>query len=260
MARTARLGRAFICITAGIFAGVSLYVGFIQAGVIRSPFAPVLQGDLESARSDRAGMRVLFVGNSTTYYNAMPQMVQQLSEADAGAQPVFAVSYTAPGWSLRSAAGDDDLRALLEDVRWDTVVLQEHGRRASASLEQRRRDTDPYVRDLQERISAIGGRTVLFMNWWYSKEPDLAAVLGLPVVPIAPAVAEAKRRRPELELWASDGHLSRAGSYLAACVFYATLTERKPSASSFTAGLEEPDARFLQNLASEILPRLRPTR
>ena len=251
--RAARLVRAFVCISAGLVAGVSLYVGFIQAGVIRNPFAPVLRGDLELARSDHAGMRVLFVGNSATYYNAMPGLVQKLAAADEGAQPVSTVWYTAPGWSLRSAAGDDRLRALLEDVRWDAVILQEHSRRASASIDQRRRDTDPYVRDLQRRIAAGGARTVLFMTWWYRDESDLAAVLGLPVAPVGPALVEAQRRRPEFDLWGSDGHTNRAGSYLAACVFYAVLTSRDPSASSFTAGLARSEARFFQNLAAELL-------
>ena len=234
-------------------AGVLLYVGFIQAGVIRSPFAPVLQGDIAGARSTRPGLRVLFVGNSATYYNGMPQMVQKLAAADRGARPVFSVSYTAPGWSLRSAARDDRLADLIHDVRWDAVVLQEHSVRATASVERRSRETDPYVRDLQLRIAARGARTMIFMTWPYRQTSDLAAVLGLNVAPVMPALVEANRRRPDLDLWLQDGHTNRAGSYLTACVFYVYLTWRDPSGSSFTAGLPETDARFLRNLAGELL-------
>jgi hypothetical protein len=81
VARAARLSRAFLIVTAGIIAGFSLYVGFIHAGVIRNPFGPLLQGDIAAARSDRPGLRVLFVGNSMTYYNDMPQMVESLARA-----------------------------------------------------------------------------------------------------------------------------------------------------------------------------------
>jgi hypothetical protein len=251
MTRSARLGRAFLVITAGIVAGVSLYVGFIQAGVIRNPFGPVLQGDVAGARSERPGIRVLFVGNSATYYNAMPQMVQKLAAGDAGA--LFSVSYTAPGWSLRSAARDDRLADLIQDVPWHTVVLQEHTHRASASLERRSRETDPYVRDLQARIAARGAHPLLFMTWRYRTESDLGAILGLNVVPVAPMLEEAYRRRPDLELWLADGHTNRAGSFLTACVFYAYITWRDPARSSFTAGLPPQDARFLKNLAGELL-------
>jgi hypothetical protein len=244
--------RAFLCISAGLVAGVSLYVGLIQAGVLPFPFGPSVYGDIGLARSERAGMRVLFIGNSLTYYNSMPAFVEQLAAGDEGAPPVFAVWYTAPGWNLRRAAGDGDLRALLEDVRWNTVVLQELSDLAAASLEQRRQGTDPYVRDLQTRIVAGGARTVLFMTWRYREESDLAAVLGLPIAPVEPAWGEARARRPGIDLLASDGrHPNRAASYLAACVFYATLTGRDPARSSFTAGLERSEARFLQHLAFE---------
>jgi hypothetical protein len=237
----------------GIVAGVSLYVGFVRAGVLPNPFAPVLQGDLAGARSVRPGLRVLFIGNSATYYNAMPQMVQRLAAGDPDAQTVFTVSYTAPGWSLRSASTDDRLAGLIGDVPWDTVVLQEHSVRASASLERRSHETDPYVRELQSRIAARGARPLLFMTWPYRETTDLAGVLGLPVAPVAPALAEAYRRRPDLSLWLSDGHTNRAGSFLAACVFYVVLTKRDPSRSSFNAALPQADARFLEGIAAELL-------
>ena len=73
--RAVRIVRAFVVVLAGIIAGASLYVGFIEAGVIANPFGPRLQGDLQAARGDRPGMRVLFVGNSMTYYHGMPRMV-----------------------------------------------------------------------------------------------------------------------------------------------------------------------------------------
>jgi hypothetical protein len=254
MARAGRLIRAFIVVSAGLVAGVVLYVGFIEAGVIRNPFGPVVRGDLGLARSDRPGMRVLFVGNSTTYYNSMPALVSKLAAADEGAQPILAVWYTAPGWSLRGAAGDQELRALLEDVQWDAVVLQEHGVLASASLDRSRRESEPFARDLQRQIESGGARTIVFMNWAYRDPDDLASRLSAPVAPVAVVWDEALRRRPDLNLLASDGrHPNRAGSYLFACVFYATLTGRDATRSAFTGRLEESEARFLQGVASEVV-------
>ena len=247
------LVRAFIVVIAGLVAGVSLYVGFIQAGVIRNPFGPVVRGDLALARSDRAGMRVLFVGNSTTYYNSMPALVSELATGDEGAQPIFAVWYTAPGWSLRGAAGDEELRALLEEVDWDTVVLQEHGVRASAPLDRSRRESEPFARDLQRRIESGGARTIVFMNWPYRDLTDLASRLSAPVAPVGVVWDEALRRRPNLDLLARDGrHPNRAGSYLFACIFYATFTGRDPTRSTFTGGLGETEARFLQRVAADV--------
>ena len=69
-------------------------------------------------------MRVLFVGNSFTASNSMPELVGRLAAGDEGAKPIFAVRYAAPGWSLRAASEDGALTSLLRDVDWDVVVLQ----------------------------------------------------------------------------------------------------------------------------------------
>jgi len=44
-------------------------------------------------------------------------------------------------------------------------------------------------------------------------------------------------------------HPSRAGSYLAACVFFEVLTGRSPVGDAYTAGLAGAEARFLQGVA-----------
>ena len=254
MARALRLGRAFVVVVAGIVAGVSLYVGFIQAGVIRSPFAPVLQGDLDAARGDRPGLRVLFVGNSMTYYHGMPQMVEKLATGAPGAEPLFAVSYTRPGWTLEEAAADDRLARLIESVPWDALVLQEQTGRASGSEEWLRYKTIPYAQELQRPIEARGGRTLLYMTWYRRYEDDLGSLLSVPVAPVASALGEAHWRRPDLQLLESDGHHpSLGGSYLAACVFYAVLTGRNPVRSSYNGGLAPADARFLRRVAGDVV-------
>ena len=257
---------------AGVVLALPLYVGLVKVGVLPNPLHPSAKGDLELVRSDRAGLRVLFVGNSLTYENSIPALVHQLAEADAGAQPIFAVQYTAPSWTLRRASEDDGLAALLKDVRWDVVVLQENSR--VASLPGQPPGMYLPARALDRKIASVGGRTMLFMTWGYRDGAPvdvpgetfeamharlawgytyLARDLSAALAPVGLAWAEARGRRPEVDLWAGDGrHASLAGSYLAACVFYAMLSGRDPSASHFTAGLDEADARFLKDVAAEV--------
>jgi hypothetical protein len=109
-------------------------------------------------------MRVLFVGNSMTYYHGMPQMVERLATGDAGAEPLFAVSYTRPGWTLEEAATDDRLARLIQSLRWDALVLQEQTGRASEPADRLRHQTVPYAQELQRPIEAHGGRTLLYMT------------------------------------------------------------------------------------------------
>jgi hypothetical protein len=270
--RTARFFRLLACVAVGLLLTVPLYAGLAKSGLIRSPFFPRADGDLALARSDRSGLRVLFVGNSYTYYNEMPSLVHRLAEGDEGAPAVFSVEYTAPNWTLRRAAQDDGLTDLLEEVRWNVVVLQEQSQMLSFSPEGRRRYTSPYARALNREIAVAGGRTMFFLTWGYQVGDrrnvpgdtydamqarltegylELAGELGAEVAPVGLAWAEALQRRPGLELWKSDGaHPSKIGSYLAACVFYAILTGRDPTESDFTGDLDAADAWFLQDVAA----------
>lgn len=252
MARARRLLIAFLIVIAGICAGFGLYAGFVRAGLLPNPFGPVVQGDLELARSDRPGRRVLFVGNSLTYYNDMPDMVSRLAEEDPGARPLYAVSVTGPGWSLQRSARDAKLRRLLEEVNWDALVLQEHSGLASSSPSEVGAYSVPYAMQLQHMAAARGARTVVFMSWLERYEGDLADQLEVPVAPFGTAWNEALWRRPGIDLLADDErHPNKAGSYLAASVLYRALTGRSPTQSSFGAGLPGTDARFLRQVAAE---------
>jgi hypothetical protein len=275
--RVIRLGA---CAGAGLVLGVSVYVGLIELGLLRNPFAPVASGDLALARGDRPGLRVLFVGNSLTYRNAMPSMVRQLAAADEGGSPIFAVQYAAAGWRLKKAARDDGLAALLEEVPWDAVVLQEQSLIPSLPAAERRREMEPFAHLLHRKIEAAGADTLLFMTWGYDGGDedvagdtfagmqarlaegysDLAAQLPARVAPVGLAWAAAMRGRPGLDLWGWDGkHPSASGSYLAACVFYAMLSGRDPSASSFTGGIDPEEALYLRRVAAGVATATRST-
>ena len=269
-----RLLRSFFLAVAGVVLGFALYSGLVHIGLARSLIAPNLRGDITLARSDRPGMRVLFVGNSFTFRNSLPALVRDLAAGDPGAPPIFSVEYAAPGWSLHQANKDDGLGKLLQDVHWDVVVLQEKSWFLSLPEKQWRGQTYPAARDLHEKIAAAGARTVLFMTWGYVlgdrwHEPHdtyaamqarlargyskLGAELGAEVAPAGLAWAEALRRDPSLQLWAGDGqHPGRLGSYLAACVLYELLSGRDPSRSRFTAGIKPGEARFFEHVAGDV--------
>jgi hypothetical protein len=258
---------------------IVIWAGLVHAGLVRNPFAPVLQGDVALARGDGAGLRVLFVGNSFTFYNSMPALVDRLAAADEGAPTMFVASYTRGGWTLEGASHDDRLESLLEEVAWDVVVLQAQSQLLSFPAGQRRRETHPFAHALERQISSAGGQTVLFMTWGYrGGDPrnypgdtftamqrrlvegysELGAELSAPVAPVGLAWKEALQREPGLDLWDGDGeHPNTAGSYLAACVFYAMLSGKDPSRSAFTGGLEPAKARFLRGVAWDVVSATR---
>jgi hypothetical protein len=226
---------------------------------------PTAGGNLDLARSSRAGVRVLFVGNSLTFKNDLPELVHRLGGERT---PIFAGSFTAPGWRLRQFAGNHHLDRLLHEIRWDVVVLQEQSQIPSFSQDERADEFTPYVKELADEIRANGAEPLLFVTWarrtgdrrnvsgdTYAAMQqrvvdgywDAAHASASAVAPVGVVWANALSRRPQLELWASDGtHPSRAGSYLAACVFYRLLTRKSPVGNAYTAGLQPSLARFLQ--------------
>ena len=257
----------------GAVAYVGLFVGMVGIGLLVRP-DPVA-GDLQLVRSDRAGLRVLFVGNTLTSDNSMPTMVRRLAEGDQGAPPIFTVRYARRRSTLEDALHDVRLSELLRDERWNHVVLQEHSLISSRPAD-RHAQTLPAALALDLRARQSGAHTVLFSTWGYEDgdprvESDtrqamearvsrgslqLASALSVTIAPVGRAWEEALRRQPELDLWGSDGRRpNRWGSYLTACVFYALLTHRDPADSRFTAGLDLAQARWLQGIAREAVTR-----
>jgi hypothetical protein len=217
------------------------------AGLIGIPFGPKAKGDLAAARSGRPGHRVLFVGNSLTYWNGMPSMVRRLAAETPGLGPVFVVQYTAPGWDLTRAAKHEGLRKLIDEVRWHDVVLQE-----------RSGVREPAFRPLRDRIAASGARTVIFGPGGSAEYPGvLATAMALPaqLAKVGLAFEAAYDADPSLDLVSDDGHPNHAGSFLMACVFYATLTGRDPLRSRYSGGLDRATSRFLKQVAWYVYTR-----
>jgi hypothetical protein len=118
------------------------------------------------------------------------------------------------------------------------------------------------VRLFDELIQRAGSRTVLYMTWARRHTPEaqqaitdaytsLGDELGAIVVPVGIAWQNflAKHDKPVLHD-RDQSHPTLAGSYLAACVFLATLLKQNPvGVESKLAGLAEHDIATLQATA-----------
>jgi hypothetical protein len=250
---------------------VVAYVALARAGVFHNFLFPTTDGDVAAAKSDQPGVRVLFIGNSFTFYNDMPHMLHELAAEDPGAPPVLSVARTRSSWTLEGATDDKGIDSLLHEIHWDAVVLQERSWMLSFPEDDWLESTYPYADELRRKIDAAGSRGIVFETWGYRHgfdrgdtyawmqgrllegTADLSERLGMDMAPVGNAWYAAYVQRPNLNLWDGDGrHPNRAGSYLAACVFYKELTGRDPSRSRFTADLDPVDAHYLQTLANSV--------
>ena len=203
--------------------------------------------------------KVLFVGNSFTYYNnSLHNHYRHFRNAENGGESYGRVRVMAiSGSSLPEHASR--LQQRLEAEDWDIVAMQgySNGPISAGYAEPFRQSAREFAAD----IRADGGEPVFFMTWAYTGKPEMTQQLDeaytaigkelhAMVVPVGRAFASALEKRPELHLVVSDlKHPTLAGTYLAACTFYAALHGETPVGGSYTAGLSDADARFLQQVA-----------
>lgn len=266
------LSRSLLRVAVTVVVLAIVAAALIYFGVIRNPFGPTISGDLADARSNKPGLRVLFVGNSFTYMNGLPSMVRALLNSDRDRTPVYVVEYTRPGGRLKQAATDHRLSDLLGEVEWDYVVLQEQSEIPSFPDAEREQLMDGYAHNLAAQIRADGATTVLFNTWGYRNGDSrnvsndtyaamqdrldhgyrtVAAETGAQVAPVGDAWREALERRSNLTLWANDGkHPSKLGTYLAACVFYRVLTHYSPNRVTYRDAVAASDAALIRNIAA----------
>ncbi len=180
-------------------------------------------------------LRVFFVGNSYTFVNDLPGVLAGLAEASRGRRIVTG-QHTPGGYTLEQHVKDGKAVEAIKNQKWDIVVLQEQS-------------VLPVVQpasmysgawDLHETIRSQEARTLFYLTWARKGQPrmqeglnqvyvSLAKVLQANVAPVGIAWQRALREDPALELYMQDGsHPSPEGTYLAACVFYATLLDKSP--------------------------------
>jgi hypothetical protein len=207
---------------------------------------------------------VLFIGNSLTYTNDLPGMLELLMEEGLG-EDVYVASEALPNYGLPDHWNRGRAQELIGSGAWDFVVLQQ----GPSATEGR-----PYLLEYSERFAPLvaeaGGVTGLYMVWPAAARAfDFDGVLdsyrtaaqrvdGL-FFPAGEAWRIAWEADPDLQLYGPDGfHPSVHGTYVAALVIYEQIAGLDPrdlpaaiTTSSGTFSVEPPIAAVLQEAAHE---------
>lgn len=214
-------------------------------------------------RSTTASLKVLFIGNSFTARNDVPGMIAQLAEA-CGRQ-LDAQLIQAGGASLRMHWNKGEARKAIEQTRYDYVVLQEQSTLPVKNAQRFHEN----VRLFDEVIKASGAKMALYLTWARQNAPEtqnaltsaytaIGKELGALVVPVGIAWQNflgkhgiQKNHWPVLHD-KDQSHPTLAGSYLAACVFFAVLFGENPvGIASHLKGLLPAEVELLQKAARE---------
>ncbi len=205
---------------------------------------------------------ILFIGNSYTYYNnSLHNALKSLiGSADMGkGYPGLLKAMTISGAKLVDHA--PAVKAIVESRKWDVVVLQGHSREAY--------DKD-YIKMFQRAARAYdkiidesGAQTVFYMTWAPEDHLDYIESLNSSysfvgnrtealVVPVGLAFDKIKKEYPGIDLYRSDkSHPTVAGTYTAACVFFAAFYQKSPEGLVFptSTSLNDEKAAIVQKVA-----------
>jgi len=220
--------------------------------------------------------KVLFLGNSYTSYNQLPVLVANL--ANAGGHLIIQDSNTPGGTTFASHSNNATTLAKIKAQDWDYVVLQAQSQEPSFSPGQVATYTYPYAAILSDSILSNNPCTEpLFYMTWGRKNGDASNCGSYPpictydgmqqrlresyvemaqdndasVAPVGVAWKTIRDLYPLIELYNPDqSHPSLEGSYLAACVFYASIFRESVLGNTYTAGLDSLTVYRLQDMAS----------
>lgn len=228
-------------------------------------------------------VKILFIGNSFTYYNDMPNMVKSLATS-------MKLKYSCSrivkgGQTLRGHLENPELIKTLANGGWDYVIIQEQSSSPAGRTADVIRDIYPAAHTLDSLIMAGSpdAKVIFFMTWGHktgcvfnirantvrnlamdypmsdnyesmqerlkTSYLEMAYDNNAWCAPVGMAWKTVREQMPNLRLYRPDRyHPSVAGSYLAANVIFTTIYQF-PYQSKYDAGLPEETAEYLQQTA-----------
>ncbi|MDI9342538.1 MAG: PKD domain-containing protein [Sediminibacterium sp.] len=221
-------------------------------------------------------LTVLFLGNSYTYYNNLPDLIDNLA-LSKGDDLVYDQN-TPGGHTFNNHFNNVTSMAKINQQNWNYVVLQAQSQEPSFSPAQVNAQTFPYAVKLDSAIKHNNAcsQTMFFETWGRkfgdqsncANYPPICTYTGMQnrlkasyklfadsakglMAPAGEAFRASMIANPNLNLYDTDNsHPSLAGSYLTACVFYEMLFKKPCLNSTYLGGLPQTTAQFLQQIAN----------
>lgn len=220
-------------------------------------------------------LRVLFIGNSYTYSNSLPQLLADMALSTG--DTILHDSYTPGGYTFQLHASDSNCINKIKQGNFDFVILQEQSQRPSFPLAQVTTLTFPYATMLDSIIKYHNpcAETMFFMTWGRKNGdasncanwPPVCTYAGMDsllrlrymmmgtnnnavVSPVGAVWNYIRATTSSIDLYSPDeSHPSLQGTYAAACCFYATLLRKNPELINFNSQLVAADADSIRHVA-----------
>lgn len=217
--------------------------------------------------------RVLFIGNSYTSVNNLPQTIASVASS-VGDNLIFD-SNTPGGYRFMDHATNPTTLQKIGIGNWDYVVLQEQSQYPSFPDWQVEEEVYPYAQSLNTAILNANPctETIFYMTWGRKNGdaqncpnlPEVCTYLGMDnlldaryrtmaqdnnaiVSPVGAVWRYIRQNFPSIELYQADeSHPSVAGTYAAACAFYTVIYRKDPTLITFNSTLSATVAQNIKN-------------
>ncbi len=219
--------------------------------------------------------KALFLGNSYTQVNDLPQMISNI--AHSAGDSLYVDSNTPGGCTFQLHSTNSISLSKIVSNNWDYIVLQEQSQLPSFSPAQVQTDVYPYADSLIKKIRANDTCTkpLFYMTWGRkngdqtncSSYPPVCTYLGMQqrlkdsyiemgnmfdaeVCPAGIAWKHLRKSNPAIELYQTDeSHPTLYGTYLVACTFYSAIFHKSPIGLFIPAGITTAIADTIQRTA-----------
>lgn len=185
-----------------------------------------------SLTSQEKRIKVLFVGNSFTYYNNLPQVVSAMAKSQN--VNIDTKHSTVGGSSLENHWKNErgtQTRDMIEVEKWDYVVFNNH---SVSSINSPDKFLE-YSKKFADLVRSKGAEPIFMMTWAYKSNPlmlseiekmhkKLCEETNTNYIPGGPLFASSLKYRPDIELFHDDIHPSPNGTYLLGLALYKYFT------------------------------------
>lgn len=221
--------------------------------------------------------RVLFLGNSYTFYNSLPQLVSNMTGASG--RTLITDNNTVGGYTLNNHLSNATSLSKIQQGQWDYVVIQEQSQIPTIDY-YRYNFMYPSGIGLRDSIKKYNpcATIITYMTWGRryggqqcdgtntycspvftdfnhmqdsltSAYEELADLIGAQDAPVGVAWKNVLNSSSYVLHVSDNSHPSLEGSYIAACVIYSAIWKMPSLGNTYTSGLPAATALFFQQMS-----------
>ena len=213
--------------------------------------------------------KILFIGNSFTFYWNLPSQVEKMS-IERGLNWDIK-HFTVPSATLKIHWNNPDLKSILESETFDHVIIQEH----STNILTNAQGNSKFYFDQISSLIPDSTQIHFFSTWMYpsmeqfnidnEEYPIEESIKGIiegtttKLIPVGRAFKLFQEKHPQFSLLMEDEkHPNSNGSYLASCVIFSHLSdESSVNLSKRYKGLDNKGVDIYYSIVEdEVLPFL----